>query len=250
VLEIEEFRHTLLDALGVAVPSDWVAINELGPGPEMIMEIIKPPIPQEAIAVFVRYAEQNPLMEHYTRTRDGRARRISDLISTEEFHSREVYTEFYAPLGLEYQMVFSLPGEPERVLAVILSRRHQDFTDHERDLVETARPFLIQAYRNALLYTDAAVAPQSPSREASRPPIESLRALGLTLRQAEVLQLIATGAGERDIAEQLGISRRTVNKHLELCYRALGVDRRARAAAIAWATVDGSQPARPAAPVS
>ena len=238
VLEIEDFRHVLLDALGVAVPSDWVAINELGPGPEMIMEIIKPPISPEALAVFVRYAEQNPLMEHYLRTRDGRARRISDLISSEELHSRELYTEFYGPLGLEFQMVFSLPGEPDRVLAVILSRRHQDFTDDERDLVETARPFLIQAYRNALLYSEAVVAAPAPSR----PRLEALRALGLTQRQAEVLQLIAIGAGERDIAEQLGISRRTVNKHLELCYRALGIDRRARAAAIAWSTVDGARP--------
>jgi DNA-binding CsgD family transcriptional regulator len=250
VLEIEEFRHRLLDALEVAVPSDWVAINELGPGPEMIMEIIKPPIPQQAIAVFVRYAQQNPLMEHYLRTRDGRARRISDLISSEDFHSREVYTEFYGPLGLEYQMVFSLPGEPDRVLAVILSRRHQDFTDDERDLVETARPFLIQAYRNALLYTDSVFAPQSPGQEASRPRLESLRALGLTQRQAEVLQLIAIGEGEREIAEHLGICPRTVNKHLELCYRVLGVDRRARAAAIAWSTLDGDQSAGPTARVS
>jgi DNA-binding CsgD family transcriptional regulator len=239
LLEIEDFRHTLLDALGAAVPSDWVAINELGPGPEMIMEIIKPPIPQEAIAVFVRYAEQNPLMEHYMRTRDGRARRISDLISRDDFHARDVYTEFYGPLGLEYQMVFSLPGIPERVLAVILSRRHEDFTDDEVDLVETARPFLIQAYRNALLYTEALATPQPLRRDAGRPQLAALRALGLTGRQAEVLQLLATGAGERDIAEHLGISHRTVHKHLQLCYRALGVDRRSRAAAIAWSTIDG-----------
>jgi DNA-binding CsgD family transcriptional regulator len=234
LLDVDDFRHVLLDALGAAVPSDWVAINELGPGPEMIMEIIKPPIPQAALAVFVRYAEQNPLMEYYMRSRDGRARRISDLISSEEFHSREVYTEFYGPLGLEYQMVFALPSPAERVLAVILSRRHADFTDDERDLVERARPFLIQAYRNVLLYTDARATPPPPSQEASGPRLQALRALGLTERQAEVLQLLATGASERNIAEHLGISHRTVHKHLQLCYRTLGVDRRSRAAAIAW----------------
>lgn len=238
LLEVDDFRHMILDALGAAVPSDWVAINEFGPGPELIMGIVTPPIPQDALDVFVRYADQNPLMDYYLRNRDGRARRISDLVSSEEFHAREVYTEFYGPLGLEYQMVFSLPGPPERVLAVILSRRHNDFTDDERDLVETARPFLIQAYRNALLYTDALARALPASPEASRPRLEVLRGLGLTERQAEVLQLLATGVSERDIAERLGISHRTVHKHLELCYRALGVDRRSQAAAIAWSAHD------------
>jgi IS30 family transposase len=51
-----------------------------------------------------------------------------------------------------------------------------------------------------------------------------------------VLLLVATGASERTIAERLGISHRTVQKHLERCYRQLGVTSRSQAAAIAWAT--------------
>jgi IS30 family transposase len=50
------------------------------------------------------------------------------------------------------------------------------------------------------------------------------------------------GASERDIAERLGISHRTVQKHLERCYRCLGVTNRSRAAAIAWATIDAADP--------
>jgi DNA-binding CsgD family transcriptional regulator len=242
LVEIDDFRLRLLDALGAAVPSDWVALNELGHGPEMIMEIIEPPIPADALAVFVRYAEQNPLMEHYLRTRDGRAWRISDLVGREEFRGREVYTEFYGPLGLEFQMAFMLPAGPERVLAVILSRRHEDFADYERDLIERARPFLIQCYRNSLLYTEALATPRAAGVQAIRPRLEALRSLGLTKRQAEVLQLLATGGSESDIAENLGISHRTVHKHLQLCYRALGVDRRSRAAAIAWSTLDVKAP--------
>jgi DNA-binding CsgD family transcriptional regulator len=241
LVEIDDFHPQLLDALKSAVPSDWVAINEIGPGPEMIMGIVKPPIPQEQLDVFARYADQNPLLEHYQRTRDGRARRISDLVGREEFHSRQVYTEFYGPLGLEFQMAFVLPAESERVVGVILSRRHEDFTDDERDLVERARPFLIQAYRNSLRYTEA-LAPRAPTNlEMSRPRLEPLQALGLSLRQAEVLQLLATGASESDIAKNLGISLRTVHKHLQLCYRTLGVERRSSAAAIAWSTLDKVQ---------
>jgi DNA-binding CsgD family transcriptional regulator len=237
--EVGEFRYVLLDALRRAVPSDWVAINELGPGPELLIEIMEPPIPAEALAVFVRYAEQNPLLERYLRTGDGRAQRISDVVSREDFHARQVYTEFYRQIGVEHQMAFTLPSAQDRILAVILSRRDEDFTDDERDLIEQARPFLIQFYQNVLRYTEALALRLPSSGSADRPQLETLRALGLTKRQAEVLQLLATGAGERDIAERLAISHRTVQKHLQLCYRALGVDRRSRAAALAWSALDG-----------
>jgi len=55
--------------------------------------------------------------------------------------------------------------------------------------------------------------------------------LGLTQREAEVLIWIAGGKPNRDIGEILGISPRTVNKHLEQIFTKLGVENRASAAA-------------------
>jgi DNA-binding NarL/FixJ family response regulator len=60
--------------------------------------------------------------------------------------------------------------------------------------------------------------------------------LGLTVREAEVLLWIGHGKGTRDIAEILGMSPRTVQKHLEQIYAKLGVENRAAAAAIAIRT--------------
>ena len=59
------------------------------------------------------------------------------------------------------------------------------------------------------------------------------RAFGLTSREAEVLGWIAHGKPNRDIAEILGLSPRTVNKHLEQIYAKIGVENRASAAAAA-----------------
>jgi DNA-binding response OmpR family regulator len=56
------------------------------------------------------------------------------------------------------------------------------------------------------------------------------RAFSLTMREAEVLVWIAKGKANRDIAEILGLSARTVNKHLEQIYVKLGVENRASAA--------------------
>jgi DNA-binding response OmpR family regulator len=52
----------------------------------------------------------------------------------------------------------------------------------------------------------------------------------LTGRESEVLVWIAKGKSNRDIAEILGLSARTVNKHLEQIYVKLGVENRASAA--------------------
>jgi len=61
--------------------------------------------------------------------------------------------------------------------------------------------------------------------------------LTLTQREAEVLLWIARGKSNRDIAEILMLSPRTVNKHLEQIYAKLGVENRTSAAALAMRTL-------------
>lgn len=45
----------------------------------------------------------------------------------------------------------------------------------------------------------------------------------LTPRECEIAQLVATGASNRKIAEQLGISERTVKAHLGVIFRKIGI---------------------------
>jgi DNA-binding NarL/FixJ family response regulator len=55
--------------------------------------------------------------------------------------------------------------------------------------------------------------------------------LGLTAREAAVLLWLSRGKSNREIGEILGISPRTVNKHLEQVFVKLGVENRASAVA-------------------
>lgn len=64
--------------------------------------------------------------------------------------------------------------------------------------------------------------------------------LGLTGREAEVLLWLGRGKSNRDIAEILALSPRTVNKHLEQIYAKLGVENRAAAAVLATRTLGGN----------
>jgi DNA-binding CsgD family transcriptional regulator len=58
-------------------------------------------------------------------------------------------------------------------------------------------------------------------------------AAGLTAREAQVLRLIAEGAGTREISERLFISAKTADNHIQHIYIKLGVTN--RAAATRWA---------------
>lgn len=70
-------------------------------------------------------------------------------------------------------------------------------------------------------------------REAGEAPASRLATASLTPRETEVLSWIAKGKTNRDVAEILGMSPRTVNKHLEHVFEKLGVETRAAAAALA-----------------
>ena len=57
---------------------------------------------------------------------------------------------------------------------------------------------------------------------------------GLTLREVEVLQLVASGKTNRAIATQLGLSEKTVARHVHNTLTKIGVPSRAAATAYAY----------------
>lgn len=73
---------------------------------------------------------------------------------------------------------------------------------------------------------------------AGAPP-NRMAAVALTPREAEVLSWLAKGKTNRDIADILGMSPRTVNKHLEHIFEKLGVETRTAAVAIAGQLAGG-----------
>lgn len=81
-------------------------------------------------------------------------------------------------------------------------------------------------------------------RLGARPDLERLapRVLpgGLTAREAEVLARVTAGASNRDVAQALVISDKTVGRHLANIYRKTGVS--SRTAAASWARDHGINP--------
>ncbi len=85
-----------------------------------------------------------------------------------------------------------------------------------------------QAAREARVLALRASEPSGDAQSTLR-----LEGAALTPRETEVLAWLAKGKTNRDIADILGMSHRTVNKHLEHIFEKLGVETRAAAAALA-----------------
>ena len=128
------FRDGLLQALRVAVPCDWISLNEVGADAESTFALVDPPMSAAAHEIYGRHALDNPLVSRYARTQDGRAYRFSDVATVDELQRTELWQHFYGPIGLNHQIAFTLPHDPERIVAVVLSRRDDDFTDDEGTL--------------------------------------------------------------------------------------------------------------------
>lgn len=147
--DLDTFRPGVMEAVGRAVPADYVSYNEVGERPEEIIAFSEPELPAEYHETWSRVAPQHPVLRHNRRTLDGRPTRISDLTTREEFHALELYRDFYRLIGVESQVAFTLPASPPLVIAIALSRGPADFSDEECELLARARPHLIQAYRAA-----------------------------------------------------------------------------------------------------
>jgi DNA-binding NarL/FixJ family response regulator len=90
-----------------------------------------------------------------------------------------------------------------------------------------------QAHERAALEAFDSLGVPAPRGADNRRPLAG----GLTRREAEVLEVVASGASNRQVAAALFISEATVRRHLANIYVKLGVG--SRTAAAAWAHEHG-----------
>jgi len=213
-----ELPGAMLDVVGRLVGSDLASYNEIDVAHRTARVVTAggPPPDRDQAAVFAGHALENPLVAHQSMTGDATARRLSDFISTRELHRRPIYSLIYRPLGVETQLAFGLPQPGTDVVGFALSRRRSDFSERDVAVLDTLSPLLAQI--RALL--------------RARPP-EPAPAGVLTPRQCEVMSLLSHGTTNHQIARRLGISEKTVAKHLEQVFRRLAVTNRTAAVA-AW----------------
>lgn len=158
------------------------------------------------------------------------ALKTSDFVSQRRWRNSRLYAEFYRPLvDVRYQLTIGQYFGDQLVFFAI-SRRHRDFSEEERDLLTSLRPHFIQAYRNAAAHSelaqlraDSARAPDTEAAQGEAAVFALVTRLRLSRREAPVLQEVAEGKTNEEIAQVIGISLSTVKTRLENVFRRLGV---------------------------
>lgn len=240
-LDLAKFRTALLEALAWLVPSDWASLNDVGRDPGEVVYAAVPDPPPEVLEPFARLGHENPLIQRFIQTQDGRPYRFSDVVTPAQLHALALYREVYARIGAEHQIAFVVRTSRDAFLGLALSRRDRDYTDAERALLDRVRPSIIQAYHAASDVAQALRAPASRAGTQTR-LATALAGAGLTPREADVVSLLAVGHSVATQAEELGISVRTVNKHLQHGYRKLGVTTKTAAVRAAWELAAAGEP--------
>ncbi|WP_338051256.1 helix-turn-helix transcriptional regulator [Pseudonocardia acidicola] len=223
-----EFATVALAGLGELIGCDVATYSEIG---QQVHYTDHPrgALDHAPLGAFAAHVHEHPLINHYRHTGDSEALRISDLVSRHQFRRLGLYAEFYRHVPTGHQLAVTLAEPGARVVGIALSRAHREFSDTDRAVLSALRDPLLSALRRA-------------EQRARRSPLSGRPGLAtLTERELQVLDLAAAGHTNDAIARGLGLSPRTVAKHLEHVYRKLGVGNRAAAS---WLAAGQNQPSR------
>jgi DNA-binding CsgD family transcriptional regulator len=156
-------------------------------------------------AAFDRHFHEHPLVRFHGYQGGRVTQRISDALPLSEFRRSALYNDYYRRVRIDHAMALPIYVANGLLVSFVLNRARRDFTDRERALLEVLRPHLARIYRRMTI--------------ASR----------LTARESEVLRWVAAGKSDSQIGAILGLSARTVQKHLQNVYEKLGVESRTAA---------------------
>jgi DNA-binding CsgD family transcriptional regulator len=140
---------------------------------------------------------------------------MSDFLSRRQMRDTAMYQDCLRLEQIEQVLMLCLPHEPGRVVRVHFFRSSgPEFSHRDRGLLTLLRPHLDKAYRD------------QRRRRRTIP--------ALTVRQWQLLHLVAAGHTNGQIARRMSITEATVRKHLEHTFQRLRVTSRAAAVMCAF----------------
>lgn len=202
------------------------------------------------IAAFDHHFFEHPLVRFHGLQGGRFTHRVGDSVGLNAFRNSALYADYYRVIGIQHVMAMPLAQSSDLLVSIVFNRARREFSDRDRERLELLRPHLSYIYRQCCARSRADAAARGAFDSSSAPPMTppagSLPQV-LTQREVEVLHWVAAGKTDKDIATLLGVSARTINKHLEHVYIKLGVETRTaavmRAMSSRWG-VAGAGPAR------
>jgi DNA-binding CsgD family transcriptional regulator len=206
--DTRSFASAGVERLASLVASELTTLSvcDLRSGRRQVYGLAPGALSAQDRAAFDRHFTAHPLVRFHGYDGGAVTQRISDCLPFARFRRGALFNDYYRRIGIDHAMALPVLVRDGLLVSFVLNRSRRDFSDRERALLDLLRPYLARLYRRA----------SSLDR--------------LTGRESEILHWIGRGKTDRQIGAILGISARTVQKHLQNLYPKLGVESRTAAA--------------------
>ena len=210
---------TMMRIAAALIPNLCCTYNELRPTTRSVLVAYEPEEwrarLEPHVAAAEHYLDQHPVYAHVRKTGDGDARAISDFLPEESWRHTGFASTITEPIGIRDTLVFCLVAANASQIFIALNRGQWGFSTRDKQVANLLRSHFTAAYNNSLAFTESQA-------------LASLAAptTGLSRRESEVLEWLVQGKTNSEIGQILSISVRTVEKHVEMIYRKLGVETR------------------------
>jgi DNA-binding CsgD family transcriptional regulator len=232
----DEFVDRLVRKMHPLMRARVTGYNEADPVRKRFGFVIHPReiVSDSMIQGWVENAHENPILAHVQKNpSDTAIYKITDFVSHAEFCKTALCQKTYRPMKAEYQIVMPLLLTGTTSIAVVFNRDY-DFNARDRELLTLLQPLISTAYRNVQRLGELQLAQQEQhavQEENKTARKELVRRMALSDRQQEVFRQLVQGKSNKQIAAQLKLSIRTVEKYVELLLRKLKVKTRSTAIA-------------------
>jgi DNA-binding CsgD family transcriptional regulator len=172
-----------------------------------------------------------PMADHYGTSADRTPRTASQIVGDREWRSSETAELIRDALGADHLLCIPLPDASRPVRGFLIYRAGSPFTETQLAYAQRVQPLLAGVDKQDQLLRrwhadEAKPPPESRQADSGPDPAAATPQSALTPRQVSVLLLLADALTAAAIGRRLGISVRTVQKHIESIYRKLGTSDR------------------------
>lgn len=225
----EPFSNHLFVVLKEAMPCVHFTVDSYTLEPFVFTEMLTDTVPEKNFLASKSFMHQHP-----GHASDGPPPLVGTLLTvgdTSVFLRTELCNDIFRPVSIKDQIWMSTINK-NNLIGVVYSRDTL-YTEHDQCFLSLIQPHISIAWKNwehirhleqrLQLLEEKNVTCEKTFQHASTIICVMNH---LTRRQRQVAELISTGKSNREIAQQLGISPRTVGKHLENIFQILQVKSR------------------------
>lgn len=215
-----QLMDSAVSRIGELLKGDFSCYQVIDEGGRIAGFVSYPPASEAAVELLPvindRLLKDHPIMKGIVSGRNlVKSMAITDYMSQADFEGTPLYKRAYGRLGFKYQLSLSLWDQSKHAHVLSVNRSDRDFEPEDRLLLEALYPAFLKALKCNHLINER---------------LNQLHStVTLTGRENEVLLWVSEGKTNAEIAEILGISARTVAKHLENLFVKLGFENRAAA---------------------